>query len=96
MDSSLLNEIRDMVREALNDYLEIQMLDIRERIEERGDPLVAIGLAGPSSLVKSWTSLNVDHDYTTIHIKIGFITHTNEYDEVFMSLSNGLDTTPLN
>ncbi len=92
VSSRLLAAIRDVIRTALNTYLEMQMDDLKARIEERGDPITAIGMAEPSSMVKSWTYLDVNHDYTTIIIRIGFRTFTDDYDEVVLSLENGLRT----
>jgi phage baseplate assembly protein W len=89
--SQLLTNIKETVRNSLNDYMDKQMEEIKLRIDERGDPYIAIGLAEPSSLVRSWTDLKVTHDYTTIHIKISFRTFTDDVDEVVMVISSGTE-----
>lgn len=92
----LVSDIRDTVRKSLELYMEFQMQDLRERIEERGEPYIAIGLAEPSSLVRSWTNLSVKEDYGNISVRIGFTTFTDDYEEIKLILAgnfneNGID-----
>lgn len=89
IDSTLIQKIKSDVRDCLNLYTENQMLDLRKRIEERGNPSVAVAQADPSSLVKSWSQLNVYDDGTSIFIKIGFITYTGEEDSTDIQLNQG-------
>ncbi len=88
--AALLNDIRNEVRQALEDYMESQMSDLRLRIEEKGDPYLAIALAQPSSLVKSWTELSVKAIPGAIQINIHFRTFTDDIEEVVLVLNTGI------
>ena len=90
----LLYDIRSEVRDILEKYMNTQMADLRKRIEERGDPMIAIGLAEPSSLVKSWTQLQVTQLKTgEIQIYIEFVTFTDDIEEVVLVVTSGIDST---
>jgi phage baseplate assembly protein W len=87
---AMLHQIRSHVREHLQDYMESQMSDIRQRVEERGDPYIAIGLAEPSSLVKKWLEVSVDHIVGAIQINITFLTFTDDVEDVMIVLDQGI------
>lgn len=89
VDYRLLSDIRASVADVLNDYMDKQQEEIRKRIEERGEPYIAIGLAEPSSLVKEWSPIQVREEAGNISIKIGFKTYTNDYEEVLLSIAGG-------
>ncbi len=86
---TLLQKVRSDVRDCLNLYTESQMEDLQQRIKERGDAIIAISQADPSSLVKTWTRLEVTDDRSSIFIKIGFSTYTNEEGSAELSLTQG-------
>lgn len=88
-DYKLLANIRSVVANSLNSYMDLQMEDLRKRIEERGEPYIAIGLAEPSSLVKEWSKIEVTEKAGDIHIRIGFRTFTEDYQEVMLAISSG-------
>ncbi len=96
VDGTLLAKIRDEVRSVLNRYIDEQMKDLKKRIAERGDSITAIGLAEPSSMVQSWTNLDIFDDYGTIYIRIGFRTFTDDTGEVMVALDNGFNKSVLN
>ncbi len=87
--------LKARVRESLNRYAESQVMDLRERIDERGNSFMAIGLANPSSIVRDWTSLEVLDRHGDLLVRIGFITFTNEEDVVSLIVrqfdTGGLD-----
>ncbi len=91
IDYKLLASIRSAVADSLNNYMDLQMEDLRKRIEERGEPYIAIGLAEPSSLVKEWSKIEVTEKAGDIRIRIGFRTFTEDYEEVLLSISSGLN-----
>jgi hypothetical protein len=88
-DPRMLHDIRNEVRQVLEDYMETQMSDLKKRIEERGDPYIAIGLAEPSSLVDLWTDLAVRDIPGAIEITVVFKTFTDDIDEVVVVLERG-------
>ncbi len=88
-----LSDIRTTVREALNTYMDQQMDDLRKRVEERGEPYIAIGAAEPSSIVKEWTKLEVRQIGGDVIVNVGFRTFTGDYEEVRLAISGGLDNT---
>lgn len=90
INGTTLSDVRATVRTALNTYLDQQMEDLRKRVEERGDPYMAIGQAEPSSIIKAWTKLDVKELGGDILISIGFRTWTNDYEEVKLAISGGL------
>lgn len=91
----LISLVRETITNILNDYIDNQMEDLQQRIEETGDPYLAIGQAEPSSMVLNWTHVQVVNDYDSIVVNIGFRTYTNDIEEVVFSLSNGIERTRL-
>lgn len=91
--SVLLQKVKSDVRDCMNLYSESQMQDLKKRIDERGNAIIAISQANPSSLVKSWTRLEVKDDRSTISVRIGFLTYTSEEGTVELSLNQGNYTT---
>lgn len=88
ISSTTLLGIKNSVRQALDNYVDQQMEDLRKRVEERGEPMIAIGLAEPSSIVKEWTKLDVNQIGVDVMINIGFRTFTGDYDEVMLAISS--------
>ncbi len=89
--ATTLSDIRTTIRNALNTYMDMQMDDLRKRVEERGDPRVAIGAAEPSSMVKDWTKLDIRQIGGDVIVNVGFRTFTGDYEEVRLAISGGLD-----
>jgi phage baseplate assembly protein W len=87
VDSKTLHNIRIDVTECLNLYTEVQMQDLRKRIDESGNAVIAVDEADPSSLVKSWTQLDVKPEGTAIRIRVSFKTWTGDSDEVSLAIS---------
>lgn len=76
--ASVLYDIKENVRECLKTYYEeTHVAEMEERIAERGDPYIAIGLADPESMVREWTGLDVYEQAGHIRVHITFTTLYN-------------------
>lgn len=91
VSAQLIMNIKEEIRTALNHYTEEQMADLKKRIDESSDPYTAIGLAEPSSIVRTFTALDVYEDYGNILVRIGFTTHTDDYEEITLAIAGGLN-----
>lgn len=91
VSASTLQGIKNAIRDALNAYVDQQMKDLRLRIEERGESLLAVGDAEPSSMVKEWSKLDVKQIGGDVSVSIGFRTYTGDYDEVRLAVSSGIN-----
>src|SRR5215212_1694399 len=62
----LIQDIDQAVRKALNGYTQKQLEDLKLRIAERGNPIIAINMSDPSSIVRRWTAVNIRAEFSTI------------------------------
>lgn len=83
-----LANIRYAVRDALNRYTQAQIEELKRRIQERGNPLLAVGEAGPDSIIKNWTRLEIQELSGNILVRIGFETFTGAEEEVELFVSD--------
>lgn len=85
-----LANIRYAIREAINNYTQSQIEEMKRRIEERGEPLMAVGEAGPDSIVKNWTRLEMTESGGQVTIRVGFETFTGEVELAEIVLSGSI------
>lgn len=86
VNAVLLHEIRQQVRRSLQRYQRYQLEDIKERIDIEGDPLTAIGIAQPNSIIKEFERIDVWKDYDRIRVQIYFYTFVDQRANITLAL----------
>ena len=85
-DEEILHEIRQAIRAAIKVYQDEQLREIQERIETYGDPLYAIGLSEPDSIVKEWNQIEAQVRGDRVVVGIKFTTFTEDTDFAYFGL----------
>lgn len=82
--------IKRRVQESLRLYYDNQFQELRRRIALREDPVTAIALAHPDSIVESWDSVSVRLEATDIAVDIGFKTIAGSQGSFAISIESTL------
>lgn len=85
-DEEMLHEIRQAIRAAIKVYQDEQLGEIQERIDTYGDPIYAIGLSEPDSIVKEWNQVEAQVRGDRVVVGIKFTTFTEDTDFAYFGL----------